>query len=321
MSQFNYAPVVEFFVDPQVVNAGSNNKSVARRMDVSGLSYISSIAAGSQSMLTVTEGALSVDNLLITDVTVDDTFTTLAAWISNGIPATFKKGDILILSAANPSLTYIAKVETPAAAGDFALMNDGNAYTAGNGLSLAGGAFSLDVGWVRTSGNVFSAGNGISLSGGGAFAADAAWLRGDGNVFTAGTGITNSAGTLALALVAGTGISVSGATITGNYVAGTGVSIAENTIAGDYVAGNGITLTGNSFATNMAKFRFEAGNVSLTANQAYTVTHNLGYKLVQFTALRTSDSARVELEVIYSSTTALSVKSATNLTVDMLVSI
>jgi len=382
MAQYNYAPVMEFFGDLRVDSAGANDKSVARRADVSGLSYISSIAAGSQSMLTVTNGALGVDNLLITDVTVDSQYTTLAAWISNGIPASFKKGDILVLSAANPSLTYIAKVDTPTQASDFAHLNDGNAYTAGNGISLAGSVFSADVNWLRGAGNVFSAGDGLVLDGAGEFAADAAWLRGDGNVFTAGTGITNSSGTLAVALVAGAGVAISGATISGNYAAGngislsgtsfaadpswlrvdgnvftagtgitnssgtlavalqagtgvavsgatisadlqagTGVAISGNTISGNYVAGTGVAITGNSIATDMSKFRHSQSNVSLTADQAYTVTHNLGYKLVQIAVLRTSDSAKVDVEVIYSSTTALTIISSANLSVDIAVSI
>jgi hypothetical protein len=382
MSQFNYAPVATYFGDLQVDSAGSDAKSVARRSDISGLSYISSIAVGSQSMLTVTNGELAVDSLLITDVTVDTTYTTLAAWIANGIPAGFKTGDILVLTAANPSLTYICKVASPTQASDFAHLNDGNAYSAGNGITLAGSVFSADVSWLRTSGNLFAAGNGLTLDGSGnfaadaawlrtdsnvftagtgitnsagtlaislvagtgvsvsgntitgnyiagnglalsgnSFAADAAWLRTDGNVFTVGTGITNSAGTLAVSLVAGTGISVSGNTITGNYVAGTGVAITGNSIAGNYVAGTGVAISGNSIATDMSKFRFSASNVSLTANQSYTVTHNLGYKLVQFTALRTSDSSKVELEVIYSSTSALTIIAVSNLTIDLAVSI
>jgi hypothetical protein len=365
MSAFNYAPIAEFKGDLRVTSAGSDNTSVARRADVAGLSYISSIAVGSQSMLSVSGGALSVDSLLITDVTVDTTYATLAAWISNGIPASFKTGDILVLTAANPSLTYICKVASPTQASDFAHLNDGNAYTAGNGLSLAGGAFSADVNWFRTSGNVFSAGNGLSLSAGGAFAADAAWLKVDGNVFTAGTGITNSAGLPAVSLQAGTGVAVSGATISGNYTAsngvalsgaalsadaawlkvdgnvftagtgitnsagtlavslqaGTGVAVSGNTISGNYAGGDGIEITGNSIAIDASFIRFSASNVSLTANQAYTVTHNLGMKLVQTAFLRTSDSHKIDLEVVYSSTTALTIKSAVNVSVDIAVSI
>ena len=407
MSAYNYAPIMEFKGDLRVSNAGSDNSSVARRADVAGLSYITSIAVGSQSMLSVSGGALSVDSLLITDVTVDDTYTTLAAWINNGIPAGVKKGDFVILTAADPSLTYICKVESPSSAADFALVNDGNTYTAGNGLSLSGGAFSADVNWFRTSGNVFSAGNGLSLSAGGAFAADAAWLRTDGNVFTAGAGIANSGGTLAVNLTGGTGISISGATISGAYTAGNGLSLSgaafaadaswlrtdgnvftagtgisnssgtlavdltggtaigvsgatisfngdsdnvpegssnqyftqarsrgsisagtgvsynngTGVISGNYAGGDGIEITGNSIAIDASFLRFSASNVSLTANQAYTVTHNLGMKLVQTAFLRTSDSHKIELEVVYSSTTALTIKSAVNVTVDIAVSI
>jgi len=419
MAQYNYAPQVEFFGDLRVSSAGSDNSSVARRGDVAGLSFISAIASDSQNMLSVSNGELSVDSLLITDVTVDTTYTTLAAWISNGIPSGFKKGDIVILTAADPSLSYISKVESPAAASDFALLNDGNTYSAGNGITLSGSVFSADVTWLQTDTNVFTAGNGISNSSG-TLAIDAAWARVDGNIFTAGTGITNSSGTLAVALTGGTGIGVSGAEISfngdsddvsegssnqyftqarsrssvsvasvsspdtqllsynngtgvfsipasdvfaqfsgsdgisfsngdisfsgdsddvpegsvneyftqararGSISAGTGISYNSGTgaVSLNISAGDGIEINGgNEIAVNLSVLRYSASNVSLTANTAYTVTHNLGMKLVHVSALRTSDSARVELEVVYSSTSALTIKSVSNLTVDIAVSV
>jgi hypothetical protein len=164
---------------------------------------------------------------------------------------------------------------------------------AGTGISVSG---------ATISGN-YTASNGVALSGA-ALSADAAWLKVDGNVFTAGTGITNSAGTLAVNLAAGTGISVSGATISGNYA-----------------AGDGIEISGNEIALDASFLRFSASNVSLTADTAYTVTHNLGMKLVQTAFLRTSDSKKIDLEVTFSSTTALSIKSSVNVTIDIAVSV
>ena len=141
----NYAPTYTYYGDLQVNSAGSNNNSVARRADVSGLSFISSIAADSQNLLTVTNGALSVQSLLVTDVTVDTTYTSLSAYVSAGIPASMKKGDVLVLSAANPSESYMCKVESPSAASDFARLNEFQEYTAGDGLDLTGSVFSVDL--------------------------------------------------------------------------------------------------------------------------------------------------------------------------------
>ena len=142
----NYAPTYTYFGDLQVNAAGSNTKSVARRGDVAGLSFISSIAADSQDLISVSgSGALSVQSLLITDVTVDTTHATLAAFVSAGIPASMKKGDVLVLSAANPSESYMVKVASPSAASDFARLNEFREYTAGDGIDLTGNAFSVDL--------------------------------------------------------------------------------------------------------------------------------------------------------------------------------
>ena len=132
----NYAPTYTFFGDLQVDDAGANAKSVARRGDVAGLSYIKSIAPSSSSMLSVSAGgALSVDSLLVTNVTVNTDKATLAAWVAAGIPATMKEGDVLILTQPNPEETYICKNSSPAAVGDFARLNDSIAWNFTNGVT------------------------------------------------------------------------------------------------------------------------------------------------------------------------------------------
>ena len=110
----------------------------------------------------------------------------------------------------------------------------------------------------------------------------------------------------------------------GSISAGTGISYNSGTgaVSLDISAGDGIEINnGNEIALDLTAVRYSASNVSLTANTAYTVTHNLGVKLVHVSALRTSDSARVDLEVVYSSTSALTVKAVSNLTVDIAVSV
>ena len=67
-----YHPISEFQGAIRAASAPSNDNDLVRKQDASGLSYISSIAAGSSDLLSVNaSGALSVDSLLISSVTVD----------------------------------------------------------------------------------------------------------------------------------------------------------------------------------------------------------------------------------------------------------
>ena len=98
----NYAPQYVFKGQVQSDTAPSANNDLVRKQDVSGLSFISSIAAGSSSYLSVSGGELSVSSLLISDVHVDNSQTSLANFISNesSTAANLKKGDFLVLTAA-----------------------------------------------------------------------------------------------------------------------------------------------------------------------------------------------------------------------------
>ena len=98
----NYAPQYIFKGQVQSDTAPSANNDLVRKQDVSGLSFISSIASGSSSYLSVSGGELSVSSLLISDVHVDGTQTSLANFISNesSTAASLKKGDFLVLTAA-----------------------------------------------------------------------------------------------------------------------------------------------------------------------------------------------------------------------------
>jgi hypothetical protein len=81
---------MEFF-NPSVVfkgavradNAPSNDSDLTRKQDIAGLSYISAIASGSSSMLSVSNGELSISSLAVTDVHVDSTQTSLANFVAN----------------------------------------------------------------------------------------------------------------------------------------------------------------------------------------------------------------------------------------------
>ncbi len=315
MSAGNYSPTYTFFGDVKGSSAPASADSLVRRQDVAGNSFITSIAGGSSSLLSVSGGALSVESLLVTDVTVDTTHATLAAYVSAGIPASMKTGDILILSAATPSLTYICKVASPAAVGDFAQLNEGTNYTAGSGLSLSGTVFSLDNAAAR---GLLSASAGVDYnSGTGAITADQGEIRG---FFSGGSGVSFNAGSGQF--------TADQAAIRGFFSASNGVQYNSSTgafdanqgwVRGRFSGGTGITYNAGTgaIALDNAAIRYAAQNISLSAGVAATVNHNLGQKLVHFSALRTSDSKAVDLEVTYTNNNSLSIKSQVNLQIDL----
>ena len=73
------------------------------------------------------------------------------------------------------------------------------------------------------------------------------------------------------------------------------------------------------FSLRLADLRYET-SVTLTANTAATITHNLGKRLVQIAAMDASGN-KVELDVVYSSTSALTVTSVSGITVTIAVSL
>ena len=73
------------------------------------------------------------------------------------------------------------------------------------------------------------------------------------------------------------------------------------------------------FSLRLQELRFET-SVTLTANVASTITHNLGKRLVHVSAMD-SGGNQIQLEVVYSSTSALTVKSAVGVTVSLAVSV
>ncbi len=400
----NYVPTYTFFGDLQVDSAGSDNKSVARRADIPGLSYITSIAADSQSLLSVSGGALSVNSLLVTDVFVDTTYTTLAALVAaSAIPSGCKTGDVLILQAANPSLSYICKVASPSAASDFAQLNEAQTYSAGDGLDLSGSVFSVDLPSSNPGLEIVSGELDVKLDAGGGMLSGPGGLE----VKLDGSTLSKSSSGIKVSAISNAEVSNSAAiaqsklalAITDSEVA-SGAAIAQNKLALDItnaqvnasaaIAQSKLDLAitnaevSNSAAIAMSKLdlaitnaevsnsaaiaqsklalditnaqvnasaaiamskldlaitdseiavgaaisqskiaglRYEATNQTLTANTALTINHNLGKKVVHVTAMRTSDSKMVEVEVTYTNTNSLSIKSVSGLTVDLAISI
>ena len=98
---------------------------------------------------------------------------------------------------------------------------------------------------------------------------------------------------------------------------------ARNSISADPAAGNLLqydAATGELLVP-LSDFRQGFQNQSLTANTALVLTHNLGERLVHVSAMDGSGN-KVELEITYTSTTQVSVKSSVGLTgIDIAVSI
>jgi hypothetical protein len=63
-----------------------------------------------------------------------------------------------------------------------------------------------------------------------------------------------------------------------------------------------------------------SASVTLTANTPATITHNLGVQLVHVSAMDGSGN-KIELDVVYSSTSALTIESAVGVTVTVAVSV
>jgi len=149
----NYSPTYVFKGAVQADNAPSNNNDLVRKQDVSGLSYISSIAAGSSNYLSVTNGELSVSNLLVTDVKVNTTDSTLSAYITNSASGdNLGTGDIVILTAPSANLMYIVKSGTGSQSSDYEEIQSSLTaaeivalLTGGTGISVASdGTIAID---------------------------------------------------------------------------------------------------------------------------------------------------------------------------------
>ena len=143
----NYAPQYIFKGQVQSDTAPSANNDLVRKQDVSGLSFISSIASGSSNYLSVSNGELSVSSLLISDVHVDGTQTSLANFISNegSTAGSLKKGDILVLTnATGGAETYIVSGADGSTANNYTQIESGLTsaeivakLTGGTGINIA----------------------------------------------------------------------------------------------------------------------------------------------------------------------------------------
>ena len=81
----------------------------------------------------------------------------------------------------------------------------------------------------------------------------------------------------------------------------------------------GYDSSNGSFSLRLQELRHEQ-SVTLSANTAATITHNLGKRLVHVSAMDASGN-KIELDVVYTNANALSVESAVGITVTIAVSV
>ena len=81
----------------------------------------------------------------------------------------------------------------------------------------------------------------------------------------------------------------------------------------------GYDSSNGSFSLRLQELRHEQ-SVTLSANTAATITHNLGKRLVHVSAMDASGN-KIELDVVYTNTNTLSVESAVGVTVTIAVSV
>ena len=114
----NYSPTYVFKGQVQCDNAPSEASDLVRKQDVSGLSYISSVDSSYFSV--DSNGELSASNLLITDVKVNTSDSSLSDYITNSASGdNLGVGDIVILTAPSANLMYIVKSGTGSQTSDF----------------------------------------------------------------------------------------------------------------------------------------------------------------------------------------------------------
>lgn len=250
------------------------------------------------------------------------------------------QGAISVASVTGPNvqlLQYVNGVLSVELADVFA------EFSAGTGLTFSGGEFSFtgdtdDVSEGLT--NVYftdararlalSAGTGISYNNSTGQIA----LNADTDLISEGsTNVYFTDARARLALSAGTGLSYNNTSgqfalnansdqvsegssnlyyTTARVQADVGVSSDPGELIG-YSAGE--------FTLKLSQLRKGFTNQSLTANTALTLTHNLGEKLVHVSAMD-SNSEKIDLKVVYVSTTQVSVTSVVNITgVDIAISL
>jgi len=161
-----YNPEVVFKGGVKCDNAPTENGHLVRKQDVADLSYISAIASGSSSMLSVSNGELSISNLAITDVHVDNTQTSLDNFIANesSTAAGLQEGDVLILTAPSDGTeTYIVSGANGSSAANYTQIESPLSAAEVGAVLQAGDGISVNASNATISANI-AAGAGLASS-------------------------------------------------------------------------------------------------------------------------------------------------------------
>ena len=231
-----------------------------------------------------------------------------------------KSGGVISWSASTSLVTEGTNLYFTDARARGAVSADG---AAGNLLSYVAGTGKLTVSTTGVRG-VLSAGAGLAYTGG-QFS-----FNGSTSLVTEGSNLYYTDGRAQAAIsVSGTGLSKSGGVI--SWSANTGLvtegsnlyftnARAQAAISADAAADNMISYSNGAIKLRLESMRKEFSPTSLTAGTWSTLTHNLGKKLVHVSSMDSSGNL-AQLEVQYIDSNSLKVKSFTNVSVDIAVSL
>lgn len=300
----NYSNTYIFDGNVQRTSAASSDNDLVRKSDVASNSFITSIAANSSNFLSVSEGALSVSNLLVTDVKVNTGDSTLANYVSNSASGdNLGVGDIVILTNPTPNEMYIVKTNDGTSVNDYQKIESGltaaqivSVLSAGSGIAISGsGEISSTITQYADSNAraALSAGSGISYNNATGQISSTITQYADSNARAAlsvGAGLTynNATGVFACsitqyadsnaraALSAGTGLNYNNAT--GEFSS----SITQYTDANAraaFTGGDGITLSaGGAISVDQgSSLEFAAGKLEVKLDSLRVVLTNQSF--------------------------------------------
>ena len=161
-----YNPEVIFKGGVKADNAPTEDTHLVRKQDVPNLSFIDGIADGSSSMLSVSGGKLSISNLALTDVHVDNTQTSLANFVANesSTAAGLQTGDVLILTAPSAGTeTFMVSGANGSSVGNYTQIESPLSAAEVGAVLQAGDGISVNASNATISANI-EAGTGLSKS-------------------------------------------------------------------------------------------------------------------------------------------------------------
>ena len=242
-----YNPEVIFKGAVKSESAPSADADLTRKQDIAGLSFISGIASGSSSMLSVAGGELSINSLAITDVHVDNTQTSLANFILNesSTASSLKEGDVLILTAPSDGTeTFMVSGANGSTAGNYTQIESPLTASEVGSVLVAGEGISVNAGTAQISANV-AVGSGLSKS----VNSGQITFAFNGNSDIVAEGSSNLYFSQARSRTSIQADSGAGNLLT--YASGSGdMMVSTSSVRGVFSAGSGLSFSGGQFAFN-----------------------------------------------------------------------